>query len=155
MRLETAASLLLVAAVTLAATSAPVGANSGSPATFEGMGFLYEECANQWNHSRASAITPDGRAIAGPVRGSDGGDCLGEWTSVLWTPEGGMRELDPLRPVSADDLAGRIAGEFFKCTVHHKDRPVRSHQHQAFGHGIDDLFPIAIDFQFVHATAPV
>ena len=94
----------------LAAVSGPAQAGTGSPATFDGMGFLYDECPNlfEWNHSRAMAVTPDGRTVAGVARGLDAGGCLGEWTSVTWTAEGGMRELDPLRPLSAADGTGDV-----------------------------------------------
>lgn len=103
------ATLLLAASISLlASVSAPARADSLSQATFDGMGFLYQECPNQRNYSRARAITPDGRTAVGHVYAPNESGCLGEWASIAWTAEGGLRELDPLRPLSATDYASDV-----------------------------------------------
>jgi uncharacterized membrane protein len=88
------AGLLLAALVLL-----PAGALASDGATFQGIGHLVPTCVADFivNDSFANGVSDDGRAVVGSARGGSppGVGCGGNFTSVLWTAEGGMFDLDP------------------------------------------------------------
>jgi hypothetical protein len=56
---------------------------------------------------------------------------------------------------SSNDLISRISRKLLKCLVDHKNGAISPNQHQTIIHGVDDLFPVAVDFFFIHIICPV